>query len=56
MSLIHISDLMMSKTFDNGMICASEQAVIVDKEIAKAFEDYMKANNCYCLLYTSRCV
>ena len=40
---------MMSKTFDNGMICASEQAVIVDKEIAKAFEDYMKANNCYFL-------
>ena len=37
------TDLMMSKTFDNGMICASEQAVIVDKEIAKAFEDYMKA-------------
>ena len=29
------TDLMMSKTFDNGMICASEQAVIVDKEIAK---------------------
>ena len=43
------TDLMMSKTFDNGMICASEQAVIVDKEIAKAFEDYMKANNCYFL-------
>ena len=30
------TDLMMSKTFDNGMICASEQAVIVDEEIAKA--------------------
>ena len=25
------TDLMLSKTFDNGMICASEQAVIVDK-------------------------
>ena len=43
------TDLMMSKTFDNGMICASEQAVIVEKEIAKDFESYMKANNCYFL-------
>ncbi len=43
------TDLMMSKTFDNGMICASEQAVIVDREIAKDFEDYMKLNNCYFL-------
>ena len=43
------TDLMMSKTFDNGMICASEQAVIVDQEIAKDFESYMKANNCYFL-------
>lgn len=43
------TDLMLSKTFDNGMICASEQAVIVDREIAPAFEDYMKANNCYFL-------
>lgn len=43
------TDLMMSKTFDNGMICASEQAVIVEKEIAKDFEAYMKANNCYFL-------
>ena len=40
---------MMSKTFDNGMICASEQAVIVEKPIAKDFEAYMKANNCYFL-------
>lgn len=28
-----VNDLILSKTFDNGMICASEQAVIVDKEI-----------------------
>ena len=41
------TDLMLSKTFDNGMICASEQGVIVDKEIAKDFEAYMKENNCY---------
>ena len=43
------TDLMMSKTFDNGMICASEQAVIVEKEIAADFEAYMKQNNCYFL-------
>ena len=28
-----VNDVVMSKTFDNGMICASEQAVIIDKEI-----------------------
>ena len=28
-----VNDLVVSKTFDNGMICASEQAVIADKEI-----------------------
>ena len=43
------TDLMMSKTFDNGMICASEQAVIVAKELTKDFEEYMKKNNCYFL-------
>lgn len=43
------NDVMLSKTFDNGMICASEQAVIVDKEISDQFEKYMKANNCYFL-------
>ena len=43
------TDLMISKTFDNGMICASEQAVIVDKEISAEFERIMKENNCYFL-------
>ena len=43
------TDLMLSKTFDNGMICASEQAVIVDKEISAPFEKFMKENNCYFL-------
>ena len=37
----------MSKSFDNGMICASEQAVIVDKEISKDFERLMKEAKCY---------
>ncbi len=30
-----VNDILMSKTFDNGMVCASEQAVIVDHEIQK---------------------
>jgi len=33
-----VNDIVMSKAFDNGMICASEQSVIVDKEIHKEFE------------------
>ena len=43
------TDLMLSKTFDNGMICASEQAVIVDECLADDFERIMKENNCYFL-------
>lgn len=43
------NDLMLSKTFDNGMICASEQAVIVDKDIQALFEKTMKENSCYFL-------
>ncbi|MFE2264509.1 bifunctional acetaldehyde-CoA/alcohol dehydrogenase [Streptomyces griseosporeus] len=31
-----VNDLVLSKSFDNGMICASEQAVIVDEEIHEA--------------------
>lgn len=44
-----VTDLIMSKTFDNGMICASEQAVIVDRDISKEFEQYMKEYKCYFL-------
>lgn len=44
-----VTDLIMSKTFDNGMICASEQSVIVDKEIHKEFEKLMKEYGCYFL-------
>ena len=42
-----VTDLVMSKSFDNGMICASEQAVIVDKEIAPEFEKLMREASCY---------
>ena len=42
-----VNDLVMSKSFDNGMICASEQAVIVDREISSEFEELMKNAECY---------
>lgn len=29
-----VADIIVSKTFDNGVVCASEQAVIVDREVA----------------------
>lgn len=43
------TDLIISKTFDNGMICASEQAVIVDNEIHEEFERIMTRYGCYFL-------
>ena len=42
-----VNDLVMSKSFDNGMICASEQAVLVEKEIYKKFEELMRKAECY---------
>ncbi len=44
-----VNDLILSKTFDNGMICASEQAVIIDQEIYEDVKNEMLANNCYFL-------
>ena len=37
-------DIVMSKSFDNGMVCASEQAVIIDKEI---YDDFVKELKSY---------
>lgn len=44
-----VNDLILSKTFDNGMICASEQAVIIDKDIYAEVKRLMTENNCYFL-------
>lgn len=44
-----VTDLILSKSFDNGMICASEQAVILDREIADEAIEFMKENTCYFL-------
>lgn len=41
-----VSDLILSKTFDNGMICASEQALIVDREVSDQVIEIMKDMGC----------
>ena len=40
-------DIVMSKSFDNGMVCASEQAVIIDKEIYDEFVEEFKSYHTY---------
>ncbi len=42
-----VHDIIMSKAFDNGMVCASEQAAIVDKEIYDDFCKEMKEYHVY---------
>ena len=42
-----VNDLILSKTFDNGMICASEQAVIIEKVIYEKVINLMKKQKCY---------
>ncbi len=47
--LLAVSSIIHSKTFDNGMICASEQSVIVSKNIYKKVRDEFAARGCYFL-------
>ncbi len=42
-----VNDIIGSKTFDNGMICASEQVVVIDKEIYKDVTNEFKAHQAY---------
>ncbi|CQR57122.1 MULTISPECIES: bifunctional acetaldehyde-CoA/alcohol dehydrogenase [Paenibacillus sonchi group] len=42
-----VTDIILSKTFDNGMICASEQAVIIEEAIFDQVKKKMIANGCY---------
>ncbi|TCT16163.1 acetaldehyde dehydrogenase /alcohol dehydrogenase AdhE [Natranaerovirga pectinivora] len=42
-----VTDLILSKSFDNGMICASEQAAIIESSIYEKVTNYMKKQNCY---------
>jgi acetaldehyde dehydrogenase (acetylating) len=44
-----VQDILTGKCFDNGTICASEQAVVVDAPIEKAVRDQFKAQGAYFL-------
>ncbi len=44
-----VASVIHSKTFDNGVICASEQAVIVAKEIYSEVRREFRAQGCYFL-------
>ncbi|WP_224429665.1 bifunctional acetaldehyde-CoA/alcohol dehydrogenase [Lactobacillus amylovorus] len=44
-----VYDIVLSKTFDNGMVCASENSVVVDDEIYDKVVDEFKKWDCYFL-------
>ena len=44
-----VQDILTSKTFDNGTICASEQAVVCDAPIEQAVREQFKAQGSYFL-------
>ena len=47
--LLAVNSIIHSKTFDNGMICASEQSVIVLENIYDAVKEEFAARGCYFL-------
>ena len=47
--LLAVNSIIHSKTFDNGMICASEQSVIVNKNIYKQVKKEFQDRGCYFL-------
>ena len=47
--LLAVNSIIHSKTFDNGMICASEQSVIVLEDIYEAVKAEFVARGCYFL-------
>jgi acetaldehyde dehydrogenase/alcohol dehydrogenase len=44
-----VNDVLMSKTFDNGMICASEQSLVVDCTIKEQVEEKFREMGAYFL-------
>lgn len=42
-----VNDVLLSKSFDNGMVCASEQAIIVDEDIYDDVVAELKAQHAY---------
>ncbi|MDE6867523.1 MAG: aldehyde dehydrogenase family protein, partial [Clostridia bacterium] len=47
--LLAVNSIIHSKTFDNGMICASEQSVIVDNKIYNKVKKEFSSRGCYFL-------
>ena len=47
--LLAVSSIIHSKTFDNGMICASEQSVIVNEKIYNKVKKEFEVRGCYFL-------
>lgn len=47
--LLAVNSIIHSKTFDNGMICASEQSVIVLDKVYQAVKDEFARRGCYFL-------
>lgn len=47
--LLAVNSIIHSKTFDNGMICASEQSVIVHKKVYDKVKKEFAARGCYFL-------
>jgi len=47
--LLAVNSIIHSKTFDNGMICASEQSVIVHRNVYDAVKKEFAARGCYFL-------
>lgn len=45
--LLAVNSIIHSKTFDNGMICASEQSVIVLKQIYNQVKEEFKSRGCH---------
>ncbi|MCF6156312.1 MAG: aldehyde dehydrogenase family protein [Candidatus Brocadia sp.] len=44
-----VTDLVLSKTFDNGMICSSEQSLVVDRAISDEVVSLLRSMGCYFL-------
>ncbi|PIO83079.1 bifunctional acetaldehyde-CoA/alcohol dehydrogenase [Loigolactobacillus backii] len=42
-----VNDIVLSKTFDNGMVCASENSAVVDSDVYEEVKAEFKYWNCY---------
>jgi len=44
-----VEQILISKTFDNGMVCSSEQAIVAEKTISDKVIEELKQQNCHFL-------